>query len=175
MHAKTVIREKESKIVIDHILADKFLTETLLFDCRAKIDSSKLTMSGHSMGGSTALRVGRSDKRVACILTFDPWLGALYKELETKKFQPFREDQAILILNTLSFLEPSVYSSDFNALRCHKYLMEEFTPCHLKEEIIITNAHHAHQNDSIVIKMLELELPRLLKGQMPRPTCHLIL
>ena len=46
-------------------------------DGKVTIDLSKLVMSGHSMGGATALRVGNSDKRVKGILLNDPWLAPL--------------------------------------------------------------------------------------------------
>lgn len=43
-------------------------------------------MSGHSMGGATALRVGNSDKRVNSVLVNDPWLFPLKNEIKDGSF-----------------------------------------------------------------------------------------
>jgi surfactin synthase thioesterase subunit len=59
---------------------------------QAELDLSKLCMSGHSMGALTALRVGRTNKRVKCVMTHDPWLGALYKEVELGTFTGYTPD-----------------------------------------------------------------------------------
>ena len=37
------------------------------------IDMSNLIVSGHSMGGATAMLVGDKDARVKCVLSHDPW------------------------------------------------------------------------------------------------------
>jgi hypothetical protein len=41
------------------------------------------------MGGGTAIRVAHSDKRVKCLLTFDPFLFPLREELLNKQFSNF--------------------------------------------------------------------------------------
>jgi len=38
-------------------------------------------MSGHSMGGATAMKVGEIDPRVKCVLTHDPWVNVIQSEL----------------------------------------------------------------------------------------------
>ena len=42
------------------------------------LDMNKLIVCGYSMGGATAINCGWNDKRIKCILTFDPWLTPIY-------------------------------------------------------------------------------------------------
>ena len=39
-------------------------------------------MSGHSLGGATALRVGNTDPRIKAVLTHDPWLYPITPDLD---------------------------------------------------------------------------------------------
>ena len=81
MHERVKVRETEMNGLIDQVFEDKFLSINLDFEITACLDLEKLTVSGHSMGGATALRVGHSDRRVKCILTHDPWLLPVNKEI----------------------------------------------------------------------------------------------
>ena len=62
------------------------------FSDGATLDLDKLIVAGHSMGGATAIRVGAADPRVKCVLTFDPWLLSLSKELLSKKLKGLNKD-----------------------------------------------------------------------------------
>ena len=55
------------------------------------------------MGGGTAIRVAHSDNRVKCLLTLDPFLFPLKEELMNKKFQNFKNNFPVFLLNTYSF------------------------------------------------------------------------
>lgn len=50
-----------------------FLKNVLNTDDSISVDVSKLIVSGHSMGGSTALMIGDCDERVQTVLAHDPW------------------------------------------------------------------------------------------------------
>jgi len=101
MHDRVKVRETEIKLFIDEVCSNAYL-QTLGFSDKACLDTSKLVMAGHSMGGTTALRVGNSDDRVSCVLTHDPWLFPLYKEILNGSFCSFT-DKNMFILNTSSF------------------------------------------------------------------------
>ena len=92
MHAKVKVRENESKLLIDYISAKNFAQDNLFMDNRVTLDLQKLLMTGHSMGGATALRVGNSDKRVKSILTHDPWLAPLSQEIVEGTFNGFTSE-----------------------------------------------------------------------------------
>lgn len=59
MNSKEKIRESEIKDLIDEIFQDNFLKDSLGFNKSVTIDKDKLIMSGHSMGGGTAVRVSK--------------------------------------------------------------------------------------------------------------------
>jgi len=56
------------------------------------------------MGGATALRVGESDPRVKCVLTHDPWVAPMNKEITSGTFNGYDKNQSVFLLNTESFL-----------------------------------------------------------------------
>jgi len=47
------------------------------------VDTDKLIVSGHSMGGATAIKAGDSDSRIKAVLTHDPWMSILEPDYET--------------------------------------------------------------------------------------------
>lgn len=46
------------------------------------IDSKKLIVVGHRMGGATALLLGDKDKRVSSVVAFDPWLDCMQQVMQ---------------------------------------------------------------------------------------------
>ena len=44
-------------------------------------------MSGHSLGGATALRAGNTDPRIKAVLTHDPWLYPITPDLDLEFFK----------------------------------------------------------------------------------------
>ena len=60
----------------------QFPHQTLHFEKKVKIDGSRFIMSGHSLGGCTALQVAESDPRVEAVLTLDPWLMPIKDAVE---------------------------------------------------------------------------------------------
>lgn len=58
---------------------------------------------GHSFGAASMLKLGSIDERVKCILTLDPWIFPIYKEINSGNFGKFPASQPLLLLNTSSF------------------------------------------------------------------------
>ena len=52
---------------------------------------NKLIVSGQSFGAATVLRVAKNDKRAKCVLTMDPWLMPVHKEINEGRFNDFSE------------------------------------------------------------------------------------
>ena len=74
-YQKLEIRTTEVSALIDDIHEKEFLGKVIGFNSglNAKIDLENLIISGHSMGGATALNAGDTDKRIKAVLTHDPW------------------------------------------------------------------------------------------------------
>ena len=53
----------------------------LEFVKKPELDLEKIIVGGHSFGGATALKTGWVDKRVNCVLTLDPWMLPIHKEI----------------------------------------------------------------------------------------------
>ena len=127
MHAKVKVRENETKLLIDFISKPTFMKEELGLD--SEMDIGKLVMAGHSMGGATALRVGESDERVRCVVTHDPWLTPLHKEISAGTFTRYRKEQSVLLLNTEKFMEVSDLNDGFIPKQVHSKLIDFLMPC----------------------------------------------
>lgn len=69
------IREREIKALIDEISREsgRALLSRIGFSPSFELDLSKLTISGHSFGGMTAIKVAKDDPRVKLCATLDPW------------------------------------------------------------------------------------------------------
>jgi predicted dienelactone hydrolase len=80
MNKKVKIREEEVKALIDEISVKTFMKNILQFEA-VSLDLNKLIMAGHSMGGATALRIANSEPRAKCVLTHDPWLLPINREI----------------------------------------------------------------------------------------------
>jgi len=46
-----------------------------------RLDKEKLIAAGHSFGGGTAVGVAFKDERVKCVMTLDPWLFPIHKDI----------------------------------------------------------------------------------------------
>lgn len=103
MHNRVKTREQEMKMLIDCISLPSFATQFLKFKSDSILDLPKLVMAGHSMGGAASIRVGHSDPRVKCILTHDPWLMPVHKEIYAKKIGSMGKDKSYFVLNTETF------------------------------------------------------------------------
>ena len=161
-HLKVKKREQEVKELIDELFQTNFVKKTLKIQTKLILD--KLIMSGHSMGGATALRVGNSDKRVKCILVNDPWLTPIKDEIKAKKFT-FKAEQSLYITNTETF------HTDTKCIDTNCILIQNLTPSHL--EILQTNhCIHTHQNDKAITETFRLEWKTWLT--IPRPYGYLL-
>ena len=82
------MRERELKSLIDEFFQGReMMSETLQFPEWLSLDEEKLTVSGHSFGGMTALRLAQTDTRVKAVLTIDPWLYPVNKEVMDGSFK----------------------------------------------------------------------------------------
>ena len=111
-----VIREKECKALVEEICSktDSFIRKCFTGENSAKIDTSKLVLSGHSFGGITAVSVQRDDPRVKAAIGMDVWFFPHYKELNAKKFGIKEESQATCLLTTEAFPSEYPYESKFD-------------------------------------------------------------
>lgn len=78
------IRVRESKCLIDEICSGRLLERIegpIGLQNGQSLEASELIMSGHSMGGITAILVCSQDHRPKACLTLDPWLYAYHKEI----------------------------------------------------------------------------------------------
>lgn len=112
-HPQVLIREKEVRTLIDQILSKDFMAKTLGFN-HAKIDASSLVVAGHSFGGITALGAACEDKRIAAVVSLDPWFFPHYKELNEGKFGIKQPQQASCLIATEGF---------------YKYRTTTYAPC----------------------------------------------
>jgi len=128
--------------LIDELFEKDFVDQVLGFTDGATLDLDKLIMAGHSMGGATAIRVGEADPRVKCVLTFDPWLLGLSKEIISKKLKGLNKDQAFLLLYSDTFHTWGVtldHRGCYEQLAAqHKASLTQF------EDIILKQSQHAH-------------------------------
>ena len=78
------IRKKEVENLIDEIEQRSFLEKIGFDECNfPKIALDKLTMTGHSFGGATAVYVAAADPRVKACATLDMGTLPIYKKIET--------------------------------------------------------------------------------------------
>jgi len=74
-----------------------------------KLDSTKIVMAGHSMGGATALRVGSNNTKINCVLTNDAWLLPLHKELYNNTHRGYNDKKISFVTEHRNF--PRIYKS----------------------------------------------------------------
>ena len=102
-------------------------------------------MSGHSMGGATALKVGSSDPRIKIVLTFDPWLGPLNKDISNDKVTlGLANKKAVYLLNTSSFLDKNWggCNYDFEPMDVHNHLKMRLGS--RVEDVFLKGVEHMH-------------------------------
>ena len=67
--------------LIDEIEEMDFIKKLFGEDVNVFIDMSNLIVSGHSMGGATAMLVGEKDPRVKVVLSHDPWAKVIADQI----------------------------------------------------------------------------------------------
>jgi len=85
LNKKEQIRKGEIKILIDEIFGEDFMY-CLGFD-GVVLDKEKLILAGHSMGAATMIDVANKDKRAKCLITLDPYLYPINKEIFSGKIK----------------------------------------------------------------------------------------
>ena len=136
MHEKVLIREHEIKEIIDEISDPSYPFSGVGLTGGVYFDMSKLIVAGHSMGGVTALRIGQSDPRVNCILTLDPWLLPIHKEVLAGKFNYSKENQSLMIINSEIFQSAM---ESFDGPGCCAKILDQFEKVSPKVEEISMN------------------------------------
>lgn len=168
MKQKLEIRVPETTKLIDYVSTDKFLQEELHMDNRAKLLLDSLVLAGHSMGGSTALKVANQDRRVKCCLTMDPWLVPLKAEIESGELTNFSQ-KAIFMINNKTFIR--TYDPkwrEFNPQAFKNRLLHELIPKSvLREHAILHGAEHIYQIDYIVMLILDFKIGDIFRAKLP--------
>lgn len=129
-----------------------------LLNLKVKLDLSKLIMNGQSFGGSTAVRVAKSEPRAKAVLTMDPWFFPNKEEMAKGDFHGI--NKPMFFVNTERFIN---VSTEENAL-----LLKNFKSfCSSPEDVTTLDCEHDHLHDIICIHPIELELPWFLKSCRP--------
>ena len=97
------------------------MQEVLFFTKFVRIDPSKIIMAGHSMGGATAIKVGSNNSSINCVLTHDPWLLPIHKEIYNNILRGYTSDKCVFLLNTESFHQ---FTKVIDHAHCHMYLKD---------------------------------------------------
>ena len=118
------------------------------------------------MGGATALRVGCSNPKVGCILTHDPWLFPLHKEIYTYKLKNL-DQKCIYLLYTSSFHDFTP-KSEMDHFHCFQFLKNRVIKCKVLEDVEFPDpgATHSHQTDKIILNNYEIEFPNMPRDKM---------
>lgn len=94
-------RVGEINKLIDSIAEAKFIKDVLDFSVYAKIDSENIIVSGHQMGGATALIVADKNEKVRSAIVNDPWMDILHGSRIMKFKQIYKKP--VQILNSLQY------------------------------------------------------------------------
>lgn len=153
---KLDIRVDEVRTLIDVISREDFLQKGLLMNKDARLDIDKLIVAGHSMGGSTALQVAEQDPRVKATLVNDPWLFGIRDKIDSSQYKGFRNDMPALLLNTYTFHKMCTKPTwdtekTFLQLRDNQMKSNELL------DVTITQIHHTHQTDAIIVHPFEID------------------
>ena len=72
--------------LIDEIINAKNITAKLGLG-NVSIATDKIIVSGHSFGAITSLYNTMNDPRIACCLSYDPWLYVCMDDINSNKFK----------------------------------------------------------------------------------------
>lgn len=140
MNQKSKIRETEINELVNTMVKHNFLQTSMGFTKFVKLDTTKIVMAGHSMGGATALRVGSNNTKINCVLTNDAWLLPLHKELYNNIHRGYNDKKSVFLINTETFHD---FTKVIDHGHCHTYLRDyTLKKCKNFEEMKITNALH---------------------------------
>jgi platelet-activating factor acetylhydrolase len=101
LNQKLATRASEITQLIDDMTCENFCKKALKLET-IKLDYNKLTVAGHSFGGATALKVATQDFRTRCVLTLDPWMFPMHKQINDGNFK-IPNHVPIFLLNTHTF------------------------------------------------------------------------
>lgn len=75
-------RMREMDELLNDIHVKGFAKNVLKLGRLPVIETKKLIMMGHQMGGATAIMMGDKDKRVSAVVALDPWLEGVRSILQ---------------------------------------------------------------------------------------------
>lgn len=134
MNEKTQIREKELNLLIDEITEHRFLQDTLKMTKNVRLDK-RVIVAGHSMGGGTAVYIGARNPKTNCILTHDPWLYPIHKQIYAKHVT-FSKQKSALLLCTEQF-HKFTPESLMDHTHCMSFLRNYGSQCIYQDDIDI--------------------------------------
>lgn len=76
-HGRIETRASEISELITEFVEPGFIGKLLNAPNQVSIDADKIIVSGHSMGGATALKAGDAESRIKIVLAHDPWMSIL--------------------------------------------------------------------------------------------------
>jgi dienelactone hydrolase len=79
-------------------------------------------VGGHSFGGGTAVRAAQQDTRIKCLISLDPYLFPIYKDILNGKLLDYQCDLPIFILYNDSFHKDMVTAKESDHEDCYKKL-----------------------------------------------------
>lgn len=158
-------RVNEVNKLIDTIADPNFVKDVLAFPANATIDCNNIVVSGHQMGGATALIVADKNERVRSVLVNDPWLDTLHGSRITKFKQIYTKQ--VQVLNSLQYQMTE---------QTRKIYDRHFAPYFEDESrlqgVVFDNTDSLHMTDLSVILPFETEVfldTRFKEKQQPDP------
>lgn len=121
------------------------------FPLGVTLDLSRLIIAGHSFGGVTAIGVAAQDPRVKAVLTLDPWLLSIMKEVKTMKIK-----QPLQILYSETF--ESFGRVTPGAMEIKAEFLESQKENKNLEVLTLKNHGHHHQADLAIIEPIFLRM-----------------
>ena len=96
----------ELQALIEDIHKPDFAKSVLKLGKLPLIDTKKLVIAGHRMGGATALLLGDKDKRVSAVVAMDPWLESMRNAIEPHwQLTQSLQKKAFLVLWTEEYFQ----------------------------------------------------------------------
>ena len=145
-------RVSEVKALIDQ-LHKKDILNLIFPDLNPEsgsLDLDNIIVSGHSMGGSTAMVVCDEDKRVRTVLTHDIWYQIIKERLP--KFKSIFDKNVQTITSAQYFVE-NHFEDPFGSKFRNTFKNKD-----LFSSLVVSRTHHLQQTDCSVLLPHDLEI-----------------
>ena len=138
------IRVSEVKAIIDELYKKDFLIKMFGENAQnGSFDFDNLIVSGHSMGGSTAMVAGDQDNRIKTVLTHDIWYQIFQERLPNFKNLFSKRVQTI---TSAQYAVENHFDDPFGTK-----LRDKFKTKELFESLIVERTHHLQQTDCSIM------------------------